>query len=173
MNPVAWFVPGVRANGATFFAGLIALLALDAVRTAVFMYGGFDAPPFAALGSFLLIVLFLVFLHVNRLNDAGRSWAWLLLPILLAVVAFFLVAIVFGMIIFFDQLGVYAEANGMDAGTIMQDPALMQEFQTYFEDNVDEISGIGSYVPWIGFGAFWAVIVLFGLWFRGMPSREA
>lgn len=173
MNPVAWFVPGVRANGATFFAGLIVWLLIDAARTAGLLYGGVDLPAMTGLISLVLIVLFLIFLHVNRLNDAGRSWTWVLLPVLLSIVAYFVVLMIFGMMIFFEQLGVYADANGLDGGTIMQDPALMAEFQAWFEANADQWAGSQGVATWSSFAAFWIVYVLFGFWFRGMPSREA
>ena len=173
MNPVAWFVPGVRANGTTFFLGLLVFLAAHVALTAVQLYTDIALPDGTGLIFLAVLLLLLVFVHLNRLNDAGRSWTWVFLPIPLALVAFFVVVMIFGTMYFFQQLGVYAEANSLDSATVMQDPALMQEFQTWIENNEGDITGLQLVAAWGSTGAFWAVILLFGLWFRGMPSREA
>lgn len=173
MNPVAWFVPGVRANGATFFTGLLVFMAAHVALTAVQLYTDIALPDFTGLLFLGVLMLLLVFIHLNRLNDAGRSWTWVFLPIPIALLAFFVVLMVLGSMYFFQELGVYAEANGVDSGTVMADPAMMQEFQASLESGDNDVTGLQLAAAWGSTGAFWAAILLLGLWFRGMPSREA
>ena len=126
MNPVAWFVPGVRANGTTFFLGLLVFLAAHVALTAVQLYTDIALPDGTGLIFLAVLLLLLVFVHINRLNDAGRSWTWVFLPIPLALVAFFVVVMRFRTTSYLQQLGVYVEANSLGTATIMQGPALMQ-----------------------------------------------
>ncbi|MCF8878761.1 hypothetical protein L5876_02910 [Hyphobacterium sp. SN044] len=173
MNPVAWFVPGVRANGGTYFIGLLVWLVIHAGIAAAMLYADLPLPDMSGIISLVLVTLFTAFVHINRLNDAGRGWAMMLLPVLISIVIYFLAAVIMSMIIGVQMMGEYAAQNGTDMMTVAQDPALTEEFQTWLTEDETRAMAVAVPVTWVAFAGYWAIQLIFGLWFRGMQSREA
>lgn len=173
MNPVAWFVPGVRANGGTYFTGLIVWLVIHAGILAAMLYMDLSLPEWVGLVSLLLVTVFTAFVHINRLNDAGRGWAMMLLPVLISIIIYFLAAIIMSMVLGIQMMNEFAAQNGMDMMTVAQDPAMTEEFQTWLTEDETRAMAVAVPVTWVAFAGYWVIQMIFGLWFRGMPSRAA
>lgn len=172
MNPVAWFVPGLRASGLTFFFGLIVYLVIDGARLYAAAKEMVDVPGYVWLAGFAVIFLLLVFLHFNRLNDAGKGWAWLFLPLGLGLLAKGIGSFTGLMIGSFGLMGQYAEEQGTDLQSVAQDPAFQEQFQVWLESDPERVMHIASLTIWPSFIAFWVVVVLFGLWFMSMKRQQ-
>jgi len=176
MNLMAFFTPGQRANAPTFFAGLLTLGILDAVRIwALQQELPFEgvAAVIVTFGSLFVMVLFVLFLFMNRRRDAERGTGLAFLPVLVSLaikgIAVFAIITVLSM----GLMGEFAESQGQDMMTAAQDPAFNAQFQAWIEADPERQSSIAAATLAPAFLGFWIPLALFGLWFGSMKPEVA
>lgn len=175
MNPLAILTPNTRATPAHFFVGLVVLFLLDGVKTwygmtldpagAGQMYGNIS------LALSLAMIVFVSFLFINRRRDAGEGVMLFLLPVIIAVVVSglgFLIMVAAGTI---GMMGEYADSVGVNLQAALEDPGFQAEFQSWLEERPERALDMVRPAVWGGFGGFWILTGLFGLWFMSMKSE--
>ena len=172
MNPLAFFLPGQRASSSTFFVGLFVLAVLDAVRLWAlqqdFLADTGLVATIVPIGSMILMMLFVLFLFMNRRADAQRGPGLAFLPVGLSFLARLIGAGAFVMIAGIGLTTEFAASQGQDMMAAAQDPAFQEQFEAWTEANPDATAGIQTTSAIISFVAFWVPAFLFGFWFAGM-----
>jgi len=177
MNPLAIVTPVSRAAPMAFLIGLILLAVLDGVKTwyglsLISADGGGGNFGNISMGLFLLLLVFVSFLFINRRRDADKGIMLFLLPVILAAVVSAIGAAIMMGVASFGLMGQYAETVGRDVMTAAQDPSFQAEFQTWVEGQPELAVGMMQPAAWGGFAAFWGITLLFGLWFMSMKSES-
>ncbi|MEE2567237.1 hypothetical protein [Hyphobacterium marinum] len=177
MNPLAFFLPGQRASSSTFFIGLVVLAVLDAARLYVLQAGMLpDTGPVAVIlpiGSLIVMMLFVLFLFMNRRADAQRGPGLAFLPVGLSLLIRIIAGGIFVTVAGMGLMQDFASSQGQDWMTAAQDPAFQDQFEAWLEANPENAGGIDTTSAIISFVAFWVPAFLFGLWFGGMkPETE-
>lgn len=176
MNPLAIFLPGQRASSSTFFIGLVVLAVLDIARAWILQQDlgleGFAAGALG-IGSIILILLFVLFLHMNRRRDAGRGAGLAFLPVGVAGVVSLLVFFGTATFLSFGLMGELAAEQGQDLTTAMQDQAFVAQYQEWLAEDESRQAALALPIMIAGFLGFWVTIGLFAPWFGGMkPETE-
>ncbi|WP_270375664.1 hypothetical protein [Marinicauda sp. Alg238-R41] len=171
MNLKTAFLPVYRADADDYWLGLGVIALIDALRITL-------AGPGAGLLTFLIIVFFFIALHINRLRDAGRPGALAMIAAAVALAAKGIVALIAMAVSLTPLLFEYFQSQGINTEDpqalqeASQDPALMQGFQTYLENQGPEfalqLAGAGA---WPSLFGFWIAALLMGLWYARMGPR--
>lgn len=167
LNLKAVFLPTQRADAGDYWLGLGVIALIDAVRLS--LSGG------AGLLSWLLIVLFVVSVHINRLRDAGRSLNLVLAPLFAGVAAKMVIGFA---AMFFAYIPIFSEfliSQGIDPNdpVAMQqtafDPAIAAAHEAYLRANPEIAFDTMRAGAWPSTWAFWLTVGLIGRWFARMP----
>jgi len=176
MTPLAIVTPASRVAPMAFFTSLVLLAVLDAAKT---WYGlslvsseGGGSFGYISMGLFVLMVLFVSFLFINRRRDAAEGIKMFLLPVILALVISGIAMGVMLTVGSFNLMGIYAEEQGRDVMTVAQDPAFQEAFQAWMEDRPELALQMAGPAAWSGFAGFWATSFLFGFWFMSMKRDD-
>ncbi|MFY0637378.1 hypothetical protein [Maricaulis maris] len=171
MNPLAMLMPTHRASVSAFVLGLAALATIDALRLA---FGTAPIPGFIPL----FVIWWVCFsLFANRRRHAGRDTGLALLPILLAILAKGVGAIVGIGLRSFEAMMTFAEEQGVDTADqmalneAMMDPGFQPAFQAWLEADEARLLEMLSAGAWPSFIGFWVVAGVFGLWFATLQRN--
>ena len=167
LRPV--FLPNQRADANTYWLGLGLIAALDALRLT--MTDGTGLLPW------FIVIIFLSVLHANRLRDAGRS-AWALaVPLTLAVVAKFIIALFAMVIDYMPTFMVFLETQGVDitdqaqTEAVVFDPEFQSTHEAYLRENPELVYDMLRAAAWPSTWAFWIVIAVAARWFARLPRK--
>lgn len=171
MNPLALLMPTHRASVSAFVLGLALLAMIDALRLA---FGTAPIPGFIPL----FVIWWVCFsLFANRRRHAGRNIGLAVLPVLLAILAKGIGAMVgIGMRLFAGMM-TFAEEQGVDTtdqialNEAMMDPGFQPAFQAWLEADEARLLEMVSAGAWPSFIAFWVVAGVFGLWFATLQRN--
>jgi hypothetical protein len=168
MNPLALLLPNHRASVSAFVLGIVILLVVDAVRLSV---GTGPVPGLIPLFA----VWFVCFsLFANRRRHAGRSIGLAFLPVVLAIVAKGIGAMVGAGIGTYEAMLTYATEQGVavddqaEMTAALQDPGFQTAFQDWLQGDLARTQALIDATTWPSFIAFWVVLGVFAIWFSTM-----
>ena len=173
MNPLVLFLPVYRASVTAYLLGLVALALLDAMRM---QFGLILIPSGIAL---IAIWFFVYALHANRRRHAGREPALAVLPVLAAVLAKGVAAVIGIFPGLVAAMTDFAERNGVDtaddqafAAAISQ-PGFQEAFQNDLLTQPELMDTLTAGMAWPSGIGFWLVIALFAIWFARLRPPVA
>ena len=171
MNPFALALPNHRASVSAFVLGLLVLAALDALRLS------FGTAPIPGIIPLAAIWFVSYSLFANRRRHARRQTGLAILPVILAILAKGVGAMVgIGMQVF-DAMLTFAEAQGVDTSDqaalneAMMDPGFQPAFQAWLESDEARLLEMLTAGAWPYFIAFWGVVGVFGFWFATLQRN--
>jgi uncharacterized membrane protein YhaH (DUF805 family) len=169
LNLKAAFLPTERADRNVYWLGLGVIALIDALRLSV--SGG------VGLLSFLLVLVFLTCLHMNRLRDAGRSPSYVFLPLLAGIGAKGVIGLFAMTFAYMPVFTDFLATQGIDINDSVAvqaaafDPALQAAHEAYMRANPQLAFDTLRAGAWPSTWAFWIAVGLVGRWFARLPSR--
>ncbi|WP_323761474.1 hypothetical protein [Maricaulis sp.] len=171
MNFLALLLPNHRASVSAFVLGVIILMALDALRLT---YGTAPVPGIVPLFAIWFVCHSL---FANRRRHAGRGTGLAILPLVLAILAKGVGALVgFGMQVFEAMLQ-FAEEQGLDTSDqvafseALADPGFQPAFQAWLEADQERLMAMVQAGAWPSFIGFWMVLGVFAIWFATLQRN--
>ncbi|MEO1040420.1 MAG: hypothetical protein AAFX09_12840 [Pseudomonadota bacterium] len=160
-------LPGRRADADTYWLALGLVALADGVRMSVL-----SGP--SALFWWLAVLFLVASIHMNRLRDAGRPSWFASAPILGASAAKLMVATGAAASAIFPLYRDFIQRQGVNMSDPEQvnaafaDPELQSAFQSALLADTERAQQIAQAGDWPSMLAFWAVIILGGMWFANL-----